>query len=170
VLCNFGPLALDALPIYIATSIDEENRDVLDPVLDMLNYIANKSGFWPSAKVTRAWDILCVANGPRYQAEMRKSDALDLIALWPFKVVGQGRTKMPESPGQEPPKSPRTAPLSSDAGSGSPNASFFRRPRAPERKRAGAGSWSWWRCRWPWRPRWWWRFRFGLRGLSGLGC
>ena len=36
---SFGPLALDDLPAYIATSIDDDDRDVFAAVLDAPNYI-----------------------------------------------------------------------------------------------------------------------------------
>jgi hypothetical protein len=78
---NFGPLATDDLPIYIATAIDEGDRVVRTAVLDVIVYITCKSGFRPGAKITRAKDVFCIANAPR-----RLPNALDLIALWPFNA------------------------------------------------------------------------------------
>ncbi len=78
---NFGPLALDDLPVYSVTSIDEDNGDVLAPVLDVLNYITNKSGFWPGAKFTRARDIFFMTDA------MRTPGKLDLITLWPCSQI-----------------------------------------------------------------------------------
>ena len=84
---DFGPLAVDDLPMFIATAVDNTPLDytVLAAVLDTLNYITNKSGFWPGATVTRAWDVFCMAGA------MRRPGAIDLIALWPFKNVEKKR-------------------------------------------------------------------------------
>jgi hypothetical protein len=82
---SFGPLALDDLPVYIATSLHDD-RVVRDAVLDVLVYITCKSGFWRDAKIVRAFDVFCVAKAPRYHADSRGARKLDLIALWPLET------------------------------------------------------------------------------------
>ena len=74
---NFGRLAINDLPVYIATSIGDD-RDVLAPVLDTINYITWKSGFWPGAKITRAWDVFSM------EGATRSPETIDLVTLWPF--------------------------------------------------------------------------------------
>ena len=84
---GFGPLAIDDLPIYIATSIDKRmitNRS--GNVLDVISYITSKSGFWRDAEITRASEVFWVAKAPRYQADMPVSGRLELITLWPLEV------------------------------------------------------------------------------------
>ena len=80
---NFGPLAIEDLPMFFATSIDDTRTDhtVLEAVFDTLSYITVKNGFWPGAEVTRTRDVFCMAGA------MRRPSAIDLIALWPFKFV-----------------------------------------------------------------------------------
>jgi hypothetical protein len=80
-------LAIDDLPIYIATSIDERMiTRCSGNVLDVLAYITSKSGFWRDAKIICASEVFCVAKAPRYQADMRGPGTLDLIALWPLET------------------------------------------------------------------------------------
>jgi hypothetical protein len=79
---SFGSLAVDDLPFYIATSI-EDDRGVLEPVLDVLAYITDTSGFWRDAEIVSSFDIFCTVN-----ASTCSSGALDLIALWPFTKEG----------------------------------------------------------------------------------
>ena len=45
----FGPLAINDLPMFFATAIDNTSRDytVLQGMLDTITYITIKSGFWP---------------------------------------------------------------------------------------------------------------------------
>lgn len=71
---SFGPLAIDDLPVYVATSLHED-RVVFGAVLDTLAYVTLKSGFWRDAKIIHALDAFCIADAPR------KPGALDLIAL-----------------------------------------------------------------------------------------
>jgi hypothetical protein len=80
---SFGSLAVDDLPFYIATSI-EDDREVLVPVLDVLAYITCASGFWRDAEIVSSFDIFCTAD-----AGTCRSGALDLIALWPFNSETQ---------------------------------------------------------------------------------
>lgn len=83
---TFGALATDDLPIFIATSIDEEDHEVFGSVLDVIAYITCDSGFWRDAKIIRASEVFCVAKAPRYQADVPVSGTLDLIALWPLET------------------------------------------------------------------------------------
>ena len=83
---GFGPLATDDLPIFIATSIDEDDHEVFGSVLDVLAYITCKSGFWRDANIIRASQVFCVAKAPRYQTDLRAPGTLDLIALWPLEA------------------------------------------------------------------------------------
>lgn len=72
---NFGPLAIDDLPMHIATSL-HDNREGFAAVLDTINYVTVKSGFWRDAKVTRASEAFSLTDSAR-----RDSAALDLITL-----------------------------------------------------------------------------------------
>jgi hypothetical protein len=65
-------LAVDYLPFYIASAIEDNKREVLEPVLDMLFYITRSAGFWRDANPVSA-------------SAMCRPGALDLIALWPLK-------------------------------------------------------------------------------------
>lgn len=82
---NFGPLAVDDLPMYTATALHDD-RVVFVAVLDTLAYITCKSGFWGDAEVVCPLDVFCMADAPR-QADPRMSSTLELIALWPLKLV-----------------------------------------------------------------------------------
>ncbi len=76
---SFGPLAINDLPVFVATSIDA-SRNVLGPVLDTLAYITCSSGFWRDAEVIDSRDVFCMAGATR------KRDTIDLITLWPLKA------------------------------------------------------------------------------------
>jgi hypothetical protein len=67
---RFCPLALDDLPIYVATALPDD-REVRDAVLDVLVYITCKSGFWRDAKIFRPSEVFCMVDEPRYQADTR---------------------------------------------------------------------------------------------------
>ena len=75
---NFGPLAIDDLPVHIATSLHDD-REEFAAVLDTINYITIKSGFWREAKITRASEVFSMTGTAR-----RSTGALELITLWPF--------------------------------------------------------------------------------------
>jgi hypothetical protein len=81
---TFGAWATDDLPIFIATSIDEEDHEMLGAVLDVIAHITCASGFWRDAKIIRSSEVFCVAQTPRYQPGMHPG-TLDLIALWPLE-------------------------------------------------------------------------------------
>ncbi len=74
---NFGPLAINDLPVYVATSIDG-SRNVLGPVLDTLAYITCSSGFWRDAEIIDWRDVFCMTGATR------RPDTIDLITLWPL--------------------------------------------------------------------------------------
>ena len=78
VVRNYGPLALDHLPIFIATTIDEDRR-VRRAIGDTCNYITWKNGFRPIGKVRRTADIFF------WDGASRRSGVLDLTTLWPFR-------------------------------------------------------------------------------------
>ncbi len=84
---SFAPLATDDLPLFIATSMDDE-RALWAGTMDTLAYITLNSGYSRHAETFRAADVFCSVAAPRYRADSRRPDALDLIALWPFKVEG----------------------------------------------------------------------------------
>jgi hypothetical protein len=79
---SFGRLALEDLPVYIATSLHDDCV-VRDAVLDILAAITCKRGFRQVAKVVRASELFCAASTTR-----RAPSALDLIALWPLQAGG----------------------------------------------------------------------------------
>jgi hypothetical protein len=83
VRANFSPFSLDDLPVYIATAIDEHDRGVFEPVLDVLVYITCSSGFWQNAKICRASEVFCVAKAADYRANICGPHVV-LIALWPL--------------------------------------------------------------------------------------
>ena len=83
VSASFAPLATEHLPLFIDTSPE---------------YYLPLSIDWREELAVAAWgsgypiicypyqDILATAQAPYYQADKRGPGALDLIALWPFKV------------------------------------------------------------------------------------
>jgi len=81
---TFGPLATDDLPIFIATSIDEEDHEMFGSVLDVIAYITCDSGFWRDDKID-ASQVFCAA--PSSEAAIPGTGALDLITLWPLNQL-----------------------------------------------------------------------------------
>ena len=81
VSASFAPLAADDLPLFIATSRDDD-LDQRTGVMDVLGRAAAISGFSFRA------DMFATVQAPRYQTDARRPGWLDLIALWPFEVVG----------------------------------------------------------------------------------
>ena len=78
---SFAPLAADDLPLFIATSRDDDLGQRTG-VMDVLARAASISGYALSP------DMFATVQAPRYQTETRRPGWLDLIALWPFTVVG----------------------------------------------------------------------------------
>ena len=74
---NCGPLGLDDLPIFIATTIDED-RSVRRAISDTCSYVTRKNGFWAGAMLTRTADIFV------WQDASLRSGALVLLTAWPF--------------------------------------------------------------------------------------
>ena len=81
VIGAFGALAIDDLPIFIATSIDEEDHEMFGSVLDVIAYITCQCEFWRDGK-TDASQVFCVA--PSSEGAIPGTGALDLITLWPL--------------------------------------------------------------------------------------
>jgi len=81
VRASFAPLAVDDLPLFIATSRDDD-LEQRTGIMDVLARAAMFSGYALSP------DMFAMTQAPRYQADARRPDWLDLIALWPFKVDG----------------------------------------------------------------------------------
>ncbi len=79
VSASFAPLATDELPLFITTAIDDD-PDLWIGARDTLARAASASGYAPDR------NSYAMAQAPRYQAETRRPGALDLIALWPFKL------------------------------------------------------------------------------------
>jgi hypothetical protein len=79
---NFGPLAIDDLPLHIATSLYDD-REGFDAVLNTICYITKKSGFWRDAKITRVSGVFSMTDTARSAI-----GALNLITLWPFHKTG----------------------------------------------------------------------------------
>jgi hypothetical protein len=77
---DFGPMAIDDLPAYAATSIDND-VEVIVPVWDVITPYTRSFGFWPHRKSYSAWEVFCIIDDPH-----SRFGALDLIVLWPFKV------------------------------------------------------------------------------------
>ena len=79
VSASFAPLAADDLPLFIATSRDDD-LEQRTGVMDVLARAAAISGY------SFGPDMFATVQAPRYQAETRRPGWLDLIALWPFEV------------------------------------------------------------------------------------
>lgn len=79
VSASFAPLAADDLPLFIATSRDDD-LEQRTGVMDVLARAAAISGFSFHA------DMFATVQTPCYQADNRRPGWLDLVALWPFKV------------------------------------------------------------------------------------
>ena len=82
---SFEPLATGDLPLFIATSMDDE-RALWAGTMDTLAYITLNSGYSRRAEI-RAADLFCSVAAPRYRADARRPGAVDLIALWPFRLL-----------------------------------------------------------------------------------
>ena len=78
VSASFAPLAADDLPLFIATSRDDD-LEQREGVMDVLARAAAISGFSFRA------DMFATVQAPCYQADNRRPGWLDLVALWPFK-------------------------------------------------------------------------------------
>lgn len=78
---SFAPLAADELPLFIATSGDDD-LEQRTGLMDVLARAASISGYVLSP------DMFATVQAPRYQADTGRPGWLDLIALWPFKVDG----------------------------------------------------------------------------------
>jgi hypothetical protein len=76
-------LATNYTPFYIATAIEDNQREVFGPVMDILAHTTCSAGFWCDAKIVSPLWIFSAAEA------VRRPGALDLIALWPF----QGETQ-----------------------------------------------------------------------------
>jgi hypothetical protein len=76
---SFAPLAVDASPLFIATSRDDD-LEQRTGMIDVLVRAASISGYALSP------DKFATVQAQRYQASARRPGWLDLIALWPFKV------------------------------------------------------------------------------------
>jgi len=81
VSASFAPLASDDLPLFIATSTDDD-LEQRTGVMDVLARAASITGYALSP------DMFVSVKAPRYQADTRRPGWLDLIALWPFSIVG----------------------------------------------------------------------------------
>jgi hypothetical protein len=81
VSASFSPLTADDLPLFIATSRDDDLEQKTG-VMDVLARAALISGY------TLGPDMFATVQAPRYQADARQPGWLDLIALWPFNVDG----------------------------------------------------------------------------------
>ncbi len=80
VSASFAPLAADELPLFIATSRDDDLQ-WRTGVMDVLARVAAISGY------ALGPEMFATVRAPRYQPDARRPGWLDLIALWPFKVV-----------------------------------------------------------------------------------
>lgn len=78
---SFDPLAVDELPLFIATSRDDD-PDLWMPATDTFCRAA-----WMSCYDVCP-DVFETVQAPRYSGGARWPGALDLITLWPFKVTG----------------------------------------------------------------------------------
>jgi hypothetical protein len=76
---SFAPLAVEDLPLFIATSKDDD-LEQRTGVMDVLARAASISGYALSP------DMFATAQAPRYQTDSRRPGWLDLIVLWPFRV------------------------------------------------------------------------------------
>ena len=78
---NFSPLAADDLPLFMATSW-EKDPDVWTGACDVFARAASISGYSTALNT--------FVEAPRYNADIRRPGAIDLITLWPFKLVEKG--------------------------------------------------------------------------------
>lgn len=76
---SFSPLAVDDLPLFIATTIHDD-AEFRSAVIDILARAAFMGGYSFDP------DMVATVQAPRYLSETRRSVALDLIAFWPFKL------------------------------------------------------------------------------------
>lgn len=79
VSASFAPLAADELPLFIVTSEEYDSR-LWSGTRDVLAKAAAMSGYRNDR------EMFATAQAPRYQADARWPGAIDLIALWPFKL------------------------------------------------------------------------------------
>jgi hypothetical protein len=82
---SFGAPGVDDLPLFIAISSHEDRERVLDPVV-YTTWVALRSREADSSSFRLMSDLCFMVNGPPYQAERRMLDAVDMIALWPFRL------------------------------------------------------------------------------------
>ena len=80
VSASFAPLAADDLPLFIATSRDDD-LEQRTGVMDVLARAAAISGYALSP------DMFATVQAPRYQVDTGRPGWLDLLVLWPFNVV-----------------------------------------------------------------------------------
>lgn len=79
VSASFAPLATDDLPLFIATSRDDD-LEQREGIMDTVARAALIGGYGLGP------DMFATVQAPRYQADARRPGWLDLIALWPFEV------------------------------------------------------------------------------------
>jgi hypothetical protein len=79
VSASFAPLAIDQIPLFIATSRDDD-LEQRTGLMDVLTWAASISGY------ARNRDCFATVQAPCYQPEARRPGWLDMIALWPFEV------------------------------------------------------------------------------------
>jgi hypothetical protein len=78
---GFDPLATDELPLFIQTAIDDGGA-FRTATTDTMARAAWMSGYSINP------DAFATVQTPRYQPEARWPGVLDLVALWPFDIVG----------------------------------------------------------------------------------
>jgi hypothetical protein len=78
VSASFAPLATDDLPLFIATSWDDDLK-LREGAWGLLARAAARMGGYEISP-----DVFATVQAPRYQADARWPGALDLIGLWPF--------------------------------------------------------------------------------------
>lgn len=87
VSASFAPLATDQLPLFIATSCEEQD-EMRTGMLDILAHVAANSDYCRNAScagILNASNLLGEVDAPCYQADVRRPGRLDLVTLWPFK-------------------------------------------------------------------------------------
>lgn len=90
---SFAPLATDELPLFIATSTNDD-RGLWTHMMDTLAYITLNSGYARRAETLRAVDLFCSVAAPRYRADAVGKQNLNNTRDWFPRIVSELATTL----------------------------------------------------------------------------